>query len=83
MKNNIKKAPVKIWEDLLYFQHFMLIFVFAQVIITTFRQNLKIEIMGEFSQHENIFLQLFAKFDIDISHLFLKYVLDALNLEIT
>ena len=27
MKNNIKKAPVKFWEDLLYFQHFMLIFV--------------------------------------------------------
>ena len=29
MKNNIKKAPVKFQEDLLYFQHFMLIFVFA------------------------------------------------------
>ena len=29
MKNNIKKAPVKFWEDLLYFQHFMQIFVFA------------------------------------------------------
>ena len=28
-KNNIKKAPVKFWEDKLYFQHFMLIFVFA------------------------------------------------------
>ena len=28
MKNNIKKAPVKFWEDLLYFQHFMQIFVF-------------------------------------------------------
>ena len=27
MKNNIKKAPVKFWEDLLYFQHFMLIFM--------------------------------------------------------
>ena len=25
MKNNIKKAPVKFREDLLYFQHFMLI----------------------------------------------------------
>ena len=24
MKNNIKKAPVKFREDLLYFQHFML-----------------------------------------------------------
>ena len=37
MKNNIKKAPVKFREDLLYFQHFMLIFVFApkSVIITT------------------------------------------------
>ena len=23
MKNNIKKAPVKFWENLLYFQHFM------------------------------------------------------------
>ena len=34
MKNNIKKAPVKkapvkVQEDLLYFQHFMLIFVSA------------------------------------------------------
>ena len=29
MKNNIKKAPVKFWEDLLHFQHFMQIFVFA------------------------------------------------------
>ena len=37
MKNNIKKAPVKFWEDLLYFQHFMPIFVFCSklVIITT------------------------------------------------
>ena len=26
MKNNIKKAPVKFWEDLQHFQHFMLIF---------------------------------------------------------
>ena len=31
MKNNIKKAPVKFREDLLYFQHFMLIFFFAQI----------------------------------------------------
>ena len=29
MKNNIKKAPVKFWEDLLYSQHFMQVFVFA------------------------------------------------------
>ena len=29
MKNNIKNAPVKFWEGLLYFQHFMQIFVFA------------------------------------------------------
>ena len=29
MKNNIKKAPVKFREDGLYFQHFMLIFVFV------------------------------------------------------
>ena len=29
MKNHIKKAPVKFWEDLLYFQHFMQFFVFA------------------------------------------------------
>ena len=29
MKNNIKKAPVKFWEDLVYFQHFMQIFVLA------------------------------------------------------
>ena len=27
MKNNIKKAPVTFWEDLLYFQHFMQIFL--------------------------------------------------------
>ena len=31
MKNKIKKAPVKFWEDLLYFQHFMQIFVFLQI----------------------------------------------------
>ena len=31
MKNNIKKAPVKFWEDLLYFQHFMLISVLPQI----------------------------------------------------
>ena len=39
MKNNIKKAPVKFWEDLLYFQHFMQIFFFCSklVIITTLR----------------------------------------------
>ena len=30
MKNNIKNAPVKFLEDLLYFQHLMLIFVIAQ-----------------------------------------------------
>ena len=35
MKNNIKKAPVKFWEALLYFQHFMPIFVFAPMIIIT------------------------------------------------
>ena len=29
MKNNIKKASVKFLEDLLYFQHFIQIFVFA------------------------------------------------------
>ena len=29
MENNIKKAPAKFREDLLYFQHFMLIFVFV------------------------------------------------------
>ena len=28
MKNNTKKAPVKFWEDLLYFQHFMHFFLF-------------------------------------------------------
>ena len=31
MKNNIKKASEKFWEDLLYFQHFMQIFIFAPV----------------------------------------------------
>ena len=29
MKNNIKKASLKFWEDLLYFQHFVQTFVFA------------------------------------------------------
>ena len=28
-QNNIKKASVKFWKDLSYFQHFMQIFVFA------------------------------------------------------
>ena len=28
-KKNIKKASVKFWEDLLYFQHFKQFFVFA------------------------------------------------------
>ena len=43
MKNNIKKAPVMFREDLLYFQHFMLIFVFAPklVIITTLTPEMK------------------------------------------
>ena len=31
MKNNIKKAPLKFREDRLYFQRFMLIFVFTQI----------------------------------------------------
>ena len=31
MKNNIKKLSVEFWEDLLYFQHFMPNFVFAQI----------------------------------------------------
>ena len=40
MKNNIKKAPVKFREDLLYFQHFMLIFFLCpkSVIITTLKE---------------------------------------------
>ena len=29
MKNNINKVPVKFREDVLYFQDFMLIFVFV------------------------------------------------------
>ena len=29
MKDSIKKAPVNLWEDLLYFQHFIQIFDFA------------------------------------------------------
>ena len=39
MKNNIKKAPVKFQDDLLYFQHFMLIFCLCpkSVIITTLK----------------------------------------------
>ena len=37
MKNNIKKAPVKFWEDLLYFLAFYADFCFCSklVIITT------------------------------------------------
>ena len=44
MENNIKKAHVKFQEDLLYFQHFMLIFVF--VIITTLsrRETIQCEV---------------------------------------
>ena len=40
MKNNIKNAPVKFGEDLLYFQHFILIFFLCSksVIITTLIQ---------------------------------------------
>ena len=36
MKNNIKKASVKFWEDFLYYQQFMQIFCFCpkSVIIT-------------------------------------------------
>ena len=32
MKNNIKKASVKFWEDLLSFQHFMQILSLLQLI---------------------------------------------------
>ena len=41
MKNNINKAPVKFWEDLLYFQHFFADFHSCPnlVIITTLREN--------------------------------------------
>ena len=44
MNNNIKKAPVNFWEDLLYFQHFMQIFCFCSksVIITTLTYSLNI-----------------------------------------
>ena len=31
MKNNIKKDISQVWEDLLYFQHFMPIFSLAQI----------------------------------------------------
>ena len=31
MKKNIKKASVKFWKDLLYFQHFKHMFGFAQI----------------------------------------------------
>ena len=39
MKNNIKKAPVKFWEDLLYFLAFYADFCFCSksVIITTLK----------------------------------------------
>ena len=36
MKNNIKRAPVKFREDLLYFEHFMLA---KLVIITTLKES--------------------------------------------
>ena len=29
MRNNIKKATARFWEDLLYFKHFVQIFVFT------------------------------------------------------
>ena len=41
MENNIKESPVKFREDLLYFQHFMLIFVSApNHFIFTFTLNI-------------------------------------------
>ena len=42
MKNKLEKAPVKFREDLLYFQHFMLIFCVCpkSVIITTLNMPL-------------------------------------------
>ena len=42
MKNNIKKAPVKFQEDLLYFQHFCADFCLCPklMIITTLRRLL-------------------------------------------
>ena len=36
MINNIKKVPVKFQEDLLYFQHFILIFALVWAITSTF-----------------------------------------------
>ena len=41
MQNNIKKASVKFLEDLLYFRHFIQIFVFAlnPLIITTLNNS--------------------------------------------
>ena len=47
MKNNTKKAPVKFRDDLLYFQHFMLIFVLSQIVDY---HHLK---MHEFNVQEN------------------------------
>ena len=31
MRNNTKKASIKFWKDLLYFQHLIQIFVFSPV----------------------------------------------------
>ena len=36
MRNKINKASAKFWEDLLYFQHVMQIFVFTTDMIVTF-----------------------------------------------
>ena len=45
MKNNVKKAPVKFWEDLLYFQHFMQILFLLQI---SDYHHLKVVISGKY-----------------------------------
>ena len=60
MKNNIKKAPVKFWEDLLYFQHFMQIFVLPQI-----RDYHHLKTDGtEFSIANNIYCIVHLAFEI-------------------
>ena len=72
MKNNIKKAPVKFWEDLLYFQHFMQIFVSAPVIITTLRSILYSESEESYNKrHERLMQEFsfFTEYDNDNWHI--------------
>ena len=43
MNNNIKKVSVMFWEDLLYFHHFMQVYIIAQ--IRDYNHHRQIEIL--------------------------------------